>query len=1118
MNKTATMRRCLRSAATAVTALLLLAGVTVTQAQTTGEILLNGDFATGDLTNWTTFSGEGATADFAVTDGAATVTNVEGTSGTSWHLQLNQELTADQIGSLTVGERYTLSFDAKSSTSARQIRVFFGQNAVPFTALAAENIELSTDMRNYAMTVVVTETFDAMKLGFELGQTNDDVTIDNVSLAPTENVLTNADFASGDLTDWSTFIADFEGVSADFGVVDGAAAITNIAGASGTSWHVQLNQIFTADQTGSLELDAVYTVEFDAKSSAEGRKAKLFVGKNSEPFTALVDSTFELTTDFQRYSVSFPMASVFNDPKLGFEFGFSNDDATIDNVVLYKGGNVGTEPEPEPQEPNDPLGDNFIFFVEGVNTAIPSVGGSTVTDQVDAENRGNVRQISGGSFFQTGFFWEDEGGVDFTANINDVDTVYFKARLNPADFNNDEARYTVGLTIADVTNGTDQDLQFGITWRFPAADYDNTWHEYTIPLPKATWAAHDSALKDLDVNGDPLPESEQYNDAQRRWTFDPAWSGVTGSEVGPEDDRFKNVEWENLGRVAISLGNNLSGTAYIDDFYIGSESAVDLSVATAAATPASGLTATEVTTDSVRVSWDAAANDVGSFNLYYSGSEITDVTAEDVFSLGNFRADGATEFTHAVYRPINTEAPGTYHYAIEATNLYSYTPPDAVPSKTSIAPTGKTIAHIFSMNDAEQQSVFDMLTAGNMDQAEQLFSTKLPFKLGDDAFAANSDAYNGLSDASADVYVGHGQITEGSDTFNTFFFYIEALDDDILGGPSGNPGDMTGTTEYPNDESNVTWVPGPNADPKLEWNFYLKDQIQVHFGTYFVDNFVTGTTHDLRQRGAEPDYYLSFQPKVSTAGDALPDGMLTRLWLTSPDTENPDAEYKTDYYNSEVPLTYTPVYENLLNENNERIGWRALIAIDAIDLLKATDGDATVDAEFTPPGPTDIRYMPFMLSLVDKDGEDVDAGNWWEQPSNTFNFPSRGGLGGGVGANSSNITNLGTVAIVGSDITVSNEEDLAELEVPGTFKLHQNYPNPFNPATRINFELAQTSDVTLTIYNMLGQKVATLVNNQTMTAGAHGVNFDASRLSSGMYLYRIEAGSFVSTKKMMLIK
>jgi hypothetical protein len=88
---------------------------------------------------------------------------------------------------------------------------------------------------------------------------------------------------------------------------------------------------------------------------------------------------------------------------------------------------------------------------------------------------------------------------------------------------------------------------------------------------------------------------------------------------------------------------------------------------------------------------------------------------------------------------------------------------------------------------------------------------------------------------------------------------------------------------------------------------------------------------------------------------------------------------------------------------------------------------------------------------------------------------------------------------------------------PESFELSQNYPNPFNPSTKIDFKISKASDVKLTVYNVLGQQVATLLNEH-MSAGSQSVVFDASKLSSGVYFYRLDAGNFSSIKKMMLLK
>ncbi|NOX17034.1 MAG: T9SS type A sorting domain-containing protein, partial [Chlorobi bacterium] len=90
-------------------------------------------------------------------------------------------------------------------------------------------------------------------------------------------------------------------------------------------------------------------------------------------------------------------------------------------------------------------------------------------------------------------------------------------------------------------------------------------------------------------------------------------------------------------------------------------------------------------------------------------------------------------------------------------------------------------------------------------------------------------------------------------------------------------------------------------------------------------------------------------------------------------------------------------------------------------------------------------------------------------------------------------------------------------EVPTEYSLRQNYPNPFNPSTVIEFGLPETANVTLSVYNLLGEKVATLFSGN-MEAGMHKVDFNANNLSSGIYIYSLEGQSVRITKKMMLMK
>lgn len=103
---------------------------------------------------------------------------------------------------------------------------------------------------------------------------------------------------------------------------------------------------------------------------------------------------------------------------------------------------------------------------------------------------------------------------------------------------------------------------------------------------------------------------------------------------------------------------------------------------------------------------------------------------------------------------------------------------------------------------------------------------------------------------------------------------------------------------------------------------------------------------------------------------------------------------------------------------------------------------------------------------------------------------------------------------VQNSITVSNEEeDIA----PNTFKLDQNYPNPFNPSTNISYSISKQGNVTLEVFDLLGQRIATLVN-KVQTVGDYDINFDASNLTSGIYIYRISQSGQTLTRRMTLIK
>jgi len=171
----------------------------------------------------------------------------------------------------------------------------------------------------------------------------------------------------------------------------------------------------------------------------------------------------------------------------------------------------------------------------------------------------------------------------------------------------------------------------------------------------------------------------------------------------------------------------------------------------------------------------------------------------------------------------------------------------------------------------------------------------------------------------------------------------------------------------------------------------------------------------------------------------------------------------------------------------------------------------------------------------------INGNSYWQyrsaSSSNSFNGQNDLRIHFGFG-NATNIDSLKIVWLSGNvDVytnvainkfyTAVEGEDLTEINVtsvesennilPAEFALEQNYPNPFNPSTKIRFSIPETANVNLSIYNMLGEKVSELINSQ-LNAGNYNIPFNAEKLSSGIYIYKLDAGNFSQSKKMQLIK
>jgi hypothetical protein len=202
------------------------------------------------------------------------------------------------------------------------------------------------------------------------------------------------------------------------------------------------------------------------------------------------------------------------------------------------------------------------------------------------------------------------------------------------------------------------------------------------------------------------------------------------------------------------------------------------------------------------------------------------------------------------------------------------------------------------------------------------------------------------------------------------------------------------------------------------------------------------------------------------------------------------------------------------------------IRVSAVDDIDKPVGGGRVMAKWNiaEQNPGDGIYrlkLGWMKSLEDSAFSVSTLTNWkifklpelTEPGSGTY---TRVTITGGRSIRRANVTVLGTFT-VGTFTSLTDVEE-SQTDIPVEFSLKQNYPNPFNPTTTIIFDLPKKSQVSLKIYDLLGREIAILVNNEEMSAGSYSKGFNASRLTSGVYFYRIQAGAFTKTKKFLLLK
>ncbi|MGE5812477.1 MAG: sugar-binding protein [Ignavibacteria bacterium] len=210
----------------------------------------------------------------------------------------------------------------------------------------------------------------------------------------------------------------------------------------------------------------------------------------------------------------------------------------------------------------------------------------------------------------------------------------------------------------------------------------------------------------------------------------------------------------------------------------------------------------------------------------------------------------------------------------------------------------------------------------------------------------------------------------------------------------------------------------------------------------------------------------------------------------------------------DIQLTIPHAYLGAEADTVDGIGFPAAIPLEGVEFKIADKDDGTgwyLELKIPVDNINLIAEEGTVLGLeVQLDESDGTSGaresmeKWWNATNNSWTDASIWGT-----------AKLGPEVVVGVRPVKS--------PVPAQFSLNQNYPNPFNPSTKITFSIAAPDLVTLKVFNLLGQEIATLVNER-MNAGTYVADFDAKNLPSGIYFYQVTAGNSSVTKKMMLLK
>lgn len=706
------------------------------------------------------------------------------------------------------------------------------------------------------------------------------------------------------------------------------------------------------------------------------------------------------------------------------------------------------------------LGEKFIFFVNGANIEVPTLDGTVVNDPLDETEANKVFRLDYGVWAEKGFRFNNgeptENGGDLSGIVGDS---YGESDTLYFSFLSSSVnQFNDGfVSLFDTDTGGDRgthDMRMRLRWKPPVWAFDSTWHHIALPLPPRTLAGLDSAKAGVDINGDSL--TVEVDSLFSLWGYDGAWSNQGQINGSYEDEFFQDFDWPSIQYLGYHFNWNGPGApVYFDNVSIGVNPFDEENPIDA---PAPGAVSDLNIVNNgglITVSWDEVSG-AAAYNVYTSDKAI------DIYS--NLSPDKVILAGETL--SINQAFQAPHRFFSEGLGAFF-----SVTAKSALGTQGEQadgqaegevkIDPYFAVElDPDdvltiEDALFDGLVPSNEDMVSFFPEGFLPVEINQSNYKLEvGEAPESDEDLSGKFWTGYDA------ELDYLIVYAEIKDEFLSLAPETGDRDGGG---------NAAWA----------W-----DTWEITFGGYEPASFITGSDHTSMERGDEPDYQFRAGAFANGADPFIQVGFR---------------------YNTNIPNSQTTI------DTTEAGLIRMLTLIDTFSLSTGIATQPETDAVIDFPDSDGVKVFPINFAINDADmlgaGPRETQISWSSlsfEDGQFYQDPRQWKPMAFVGLNQVEI------------IEVSNEIEVGSK--PFAFDLEQNYPNPFNPSTNIQFTLASSSDVTLEVFNMLGQKVATLLQNEKLTAGKHSEAFNASSLSSGMYVYRLSTTSFVQSRKMMLIK